>query len=105
MLDFRDFWVKYLATNSYVPSLERSKEIECSVCLERVLAKTAASERKFGLLSESDHPFCITCIRFWRNSSPTSGMDVNSTLRACPICRNSYSGITEIAASFSLYCI
>ncbi|KAF5938330.1 hypothetical protein HYC85_022589 [Camellia sinensis] len=23
----------------------------------------------------------------WRSSSPTSGMDVNSTLRACPICR------------------
>ncbi|XP_021741969.1 protein TIC 62, chloroplastic-like isoform X2 [Chenopodium quinoa] len=32
-------------------------------------------------------------------------MDVNSTLRACPICRNGYSGITEIAASFFLYCI
>ncbi|KAL7202698.1 hypothetical protein ACSBR1_034214 [Camellia fascicularis] len=23
----------------------------------------------------------------WHSSSPTSGMDVNSTLRACPICR------------------
>ncbi|KAE8702800.1 hypothetical protein F3Y22_tig00110481pilonHSYRG00081 [Hibiscus syriacus] len=46
-----------------------------------------AAVRKFGILSECDHPFCITCIRNWRNSSPSSGMDVNTTLRACPICR------------------
>ncbi|KAL3580159.1 hypothetical protein D5086_017994 [Populus alba] len=45
------------------------------------------AERKFGLLSECNHPFCISCIRNWRGSSPTSGMDVNSSLRACPICR------------------
>ncbi|KAI4383906.1 hypothetical protein MLD38_009695 [Melastoma candidum] len=68
-------------------SLKLSQEIECSVCLDRVLSKPAAAERKFGILSECDHPFCITCIRNWRNSSPTSGMDVNSSLRACPICR------------------
>ncbi|KAI8545809.1 hypothetical protein RHMOL_Rhmol07G0067200 [Rhododendron molle] len=68
-------------------ALKHSQEIECSVCLERVLSKPTASERKFGLLSECDHPFCISCIRNWRGSSPASGMDVNSTLRACPICR------------------
>ncbi|KAH7864251.1 hypothetical protein Vadar_027465 [Vaccinium darrowii] len=67
--------------------LQHSQEIECSVCLERVLSKPTAAERKFGLLSECDHPFCISCIRNWRGSSPASGMDVNSTLRACPICR------------------
>ncbi|KAF6168318.1 hypothetical protein GIB67_018158 [Kingdonia uniflora] len=64
-----------------------SQEIECSVCLERVLSKPMAAERKFGLLSECDHPFCISCIRSWRSNSPTSGMDVNTALRACPICR------------------
>jgi E3 ubiquitin-protein ligase makorin len=67
--------------------LKRSQSIECSVCLERVLSKPTAAERKFGLLSECDHPFCISCIRNWRSSSPTSGMDVNSALRSCPICR------------------
>ncbi|KAE8673550.1 Zinc finger family protein isoform 2 [Hibiscus syriacus] len=46
-----------------------------------------AAERKFGLLSECDHRFCISCIRNWRSSSPSSGMDVNTALRACPICR------------------
>ncbi|KAI4997884.1 hypothetical protein ZWY2020_053226 [Hordeum vulgare] len=68
-------------------ALKRSQEIECSVCLDRVLSKPTAAERKFGLLSECDHPFCISCIRNWRGNSPTSGMDVNSALRACPICR------------------
>lgn len=70
-----------------VEALKHSQEIECSVCLERVLSKTTAAERKFGILSECDHPFCIACIRNWRSSSPSSGMDVNSALRACPICR------------------
>nr|GMC89206.1 putative RING-type E3 ubiquitin transferase C3H69 isoform X1 [Ipomoea batatas] len=67
--------------------LKHSQEIECSVCLERVLSKPTEAERKFGILSECDHPFCIVCIRNWRSSSPSSGLDVNSALRACPICR------------------
>lgn len=35
-------------------ALKRSQEIECSVCLDRVLSKPTAAERKFGLLSECD---------------------------------------------------
>ncbi|XP_078443099.1 zinc finger (CCCH-type/C3HC4-type RING finger) family protein isoform X2 [Wolffia australiana] len=83
-------------------ALVRSQEIECSVCLERVLSKPVPSERKFGLLSECDHPFCVSCIRNWRGSSPASGMDVNSALRACPICRKlSYFVIPSIIWYFS----
>nr|XP_016472469.1 PREDICTED: zinc finger CCCH domain-containing protein 69-like [Nicotiana tabacum] len=70
----------------HIDLLKRSQEIECSVCLECVLSKSMVAERKFGILSECDHPFCISCIRNWRGSS-SSGMDVNSALRACPICR------------------
>ncbi|XP_038723209.1 putative RING-type E3 ubiquitin transferase C3H69 isoform X2 [Tripterygium wilfordii] len=68
-------------------ALKHSQEIECSVCLERVLSKPTVAERKFGVLSECDHPFCISCIRNWRSTSPSSGVDVNSALRTCPICR------------------
>uniref|UniRef100_A0A2P2JLE3 Makorin-1 n=1 Tax=Rhizophora mucronata TaxID=61149 RepID=A0A2P2JLE3_RHIMU len=71
----------------HLEALKRSQEIECSVCLDRVLSKPTAAERKFGLLSECDHPFCVSCIRNWRSSSPSSGVDVNTALRACPICR------------------
>ncbi|RWW81375.1 hypothetical protein BHE74_00010245, partial [Ensete ventricosum] len=73
--------------NKHLEALKCSQEIECSVCLERVLSKPTAAERKFGVLPECDHPFCISCIRNWRSNSPASGMNVNSALRACPICR------------------
>ncbi|EOA31026.1 hypothetical protein CARUB_v10014172mg [Capsella rubella] len=71
----------------HIEALKQSQDIECSVCLDRILSKATPGERKFGLLTECDHPFCIQCIRNWRSSAPVSGMDVNSTLRACPICR------------------
>lgn len=71
----------------HLKALRQSQEIECNVCLERVLSKSVQAERKFGILSECDHAFCISCIRNWRSSSPASGFDVNSALRACPICR------------------
>ncbi|KAG8391265.1 hypothetical protein BUALT_Bualt01G0170100 [Buddleja alternifolia] len=83
-------------------ALRHSQDIECSVCLERVLSKPTTAERKFGILSECDHPFCISCIRNWRGSSPTSGLDVNSALRACPICRKlSYFVIPSVIWYFS----
>lgn len=67
-----------------------SKEVECNVCLERVLSKPKQSECKFGLLPECDHAFCLSCIRNWRNSASASGMDINNnanTVRTCPVCR------------------
>jgi E3 ubiquitin-protein ligase makorin len=67
----------------FLVAVKRSEEIECSVCLDRVLSKPTAAERKFAVLPECNHPFCISCIRNWRNGSPASGM----ALRACPICR------------------
>ncbi|XP_074582448.1 E3 ubiquitin-protein ligase makorin-like isoform X2 [Curcuma longa] len=86
--DERDDHIKMCQKNNmHLEALKYSQEIECSVCLDRVLSKPTAAERKFGLLSECDHPFCISCIRNWRNNSSTSGMDINSALRACPICR------------------
>ncbi|CAN6454418.1 unnamed protein product [Victoria cruziana] len=84
----REEHVKQCRRNkTHLEALRRSQEIECCVCLDRVLSKPTPAERKFGLLSECDHPFCISCIRNWRSNFSTSGMDVNSTLRACPICR------------------
>ncbi|KAF8643082.1 hypothetical protein HU200_066954 [Digitaria exilis] len=83
--------------NSLLEALRKSEDIECGVCLDRVLSKPTGAERRFGLLSDCDHSFCITCIRNWRSTSPTSGMDVNSTLRACPICRKlSYHVVPSI---------
>ncbi|KAM0889399.1 hypothetical protein ACQ4PT_027717 [Festuca glaucescens] len=73
--------------NNRLETLKKSEEIECSVCLDRVLSKPTAAEKRFGLLPECDHAFCITCIRKWRSSSVTSATDIDSTVKACPICR------------------
>ncbi|KAL6575517.1 hypothetical protein OROHE_000894 [Orobanche hederae] len=86
----------------HLEALTRSQGIECSVCLELVLSKPTPSERKFGILSDCSHPFCISCIRSWRGNSPASGLDVNSALRACPICRKlSYFVIPSVIWYFS----
>lgn len=89
--------------NRRLEALRKSQDIECSVCLEKVLSKPTASERKFGLLSECDHPFCVSCIRNWRsNSLHDSGIDVNQAVRACPICRRlSYYVIPSVLWYFS----
>ncbi|XP_047152288.1 E3 ubiquitin-protein ligase makorin-like isoform X1 [Vigna umbellata] len=76
----------------YLQALNDSQEVECNVCLERVLSKPKPSDCKFGLLPQCDHAFCLSCIRNWRNSAPTSGMDTSNngtanTVRKCPVCR------------------
>ncbi|KAK7334616.1 hypothetical protein VNO80_26376 [Phaseolus coccineus] len=77
----------------YLLALNDSQEVECNVCLERVLSKAKPSDCKFGLLPECDHAFCLSCIRNWRSSAPTSGMDMGSSsgtanaVRTCPVCR------------------
>ncbi len=68
-------------------ALHKSQEIECSVCLERVLSKPTVAERKFGLMSGCDHPFCVGCIRGWRSGAHAPGMDIDTVVRACPVCR------------------
>ncbi|CAL1403370.1 unnamed protein product [Linum trigynum] len=86
----------------HLDALKRSQEIECCVCLDKVLLKPAAAERKFGVLSECDHPFCIGCIRNWRSSSPTSGVEPSSMSRTCPVCRKlSYFVVPSVIWYFS----
>ena len=40
-----------------------SADVECAICLERVLSTRG---RKFGLLENCEHAFCLACIRSWR---------------------------------------
>ncbi|CAI0548555.1 unnamed protein product [Linum tenue] len=86
----------------HLDALKRSQEIECCVCLDKVLLKPAAAQRKFGVLSDCDHPFCIGCIRNWRSSSPTSGVEPSSMSRTCPVCRKlSYFVVPSVIWYFS----
>lgn len=66
----------------YAAAAEASKEITCSICLEVVMEKAEKKSRRFGLLSECKHPFCVECIRKWRSSQSS-----DNTRRRCPMCR------------------
>ena len=54
------------ARHDRLASLRYSQAVECCVCMEHVLEKPTAAERKFGLLS-CEHAFCLGCIRGWRS--------------------------------------
>jgi E3 ubiquitin-protein ligase makorin len=54
----------------------RSADVECGICLERVLSKANPGDRKFGLLA-CEHAFCLGCIRGWRQNYG-GGADVDS---------------------------
>lgn len=60
-----------------------ASQVECGICMERVLSKPNPSERRFGLMS-CDHPFCLACIRGWR---ATGTADLETAVRTCPLCR------------------
>lgn len=57
--------------------------VECGVCMEVVLDKARAADRRFGILSHCDHAFCLACIRGWR----ATGAAATDSTRACPLCR------------------
>jgi len=63
--------------------LQYEGDDECVICLEKVLAK----KKKFGILENCQHTFCLDCIRDWR---ATYDKKVKKThYRTCPICRES----------------
>lgn len=57
-------------------------EVECGICYE----STVANGRKFGLLQNCDHAFCLSCIREWRGSE-SAGTFGREAVRVCPVCR------------------
>ena len=64
------------ARSERMAAAQRSRQIDCGICLERVLEKTNAADRQFGLL-ECEHAFCLACIRGWR-SHLSGGADLDS---------------------------
>lgn len=79
----RDCLKQHEKNMEYSFAVQRSEGVSCGICLEVVLARENPSERRFGVLSDCTHSFCLSCIRKWRNSSHTG----RKIVRACPICR------------------
>ncbi|KAM4748361.1 E3 ubiquitin-protein ligase makorin-1 isoform 2-T2 [Rhinophrynus dorsalis] len=64
-------------------AIQRSKDIVCGVCMEVVYEKTNPSERRFGILSNCNHSYCLKCIRKWRSAKQFE----SKIIKSCPECR------------------
>ncbi|XP_075680916.1 putative E3 ubiquitin-protein ligase makorin-1 [Dermatophagoides pteronyssinus] len=61
----------------------RSKELTCAICLDIVVEKEPRAQRRFGILENCSHVYCIECIRKWRNAQDMDKLNK----RNCPQCR------------------
>ncbi|KAM7334936.1 LOW QUALITY PROTEIN: hypothetical protein ACRRTK_005413 [Alexandromys fortis] len=64
-------------------AFQASQDKVCSICMEVILEKASASERRFGILSSSNHTYCLSCIRQWRCAKQFE----NLIIKSCPECR------------------
>uniref|UniRef100_A0A672QE55 RING-type E3 ubiquitin transferase n=1 Tax=Sinocyclocheilus grahami TaxID=75366 RepID=A0A672QE55_SINGR len=64
-------------------AVQRSKDMMCGVCMEVVFEKTNPSERRFGILSNCSHCYCLKCIRKWRSAKQFE----SKIIKSCPECR------------------
>ncbi|XP_051976780.1 probable E3 ubiquitin-protein ligase makorin-1 [Xyrauchen texanus] len=64
-------------------AIQRSKDMMCGVCMEVVFEKTNPSERRFGILSNCSHCYCLKCIRKWRSAKQFE----SKIIKSCPECR------------------
>lgn len=63
-------------------AVQRSSEKACGICMEVVWEKEKDVDRRFGILENCNHVFCLACIRQWRSSKFE-----NKVCKACPECR------------------
>ncbi|NWS09136.1 MKRN2 ligase, partial [Motacilla alba] len=64
-------------------AIQASQDKVCSICMEVVYEKPSASERRFGILSNCTHTYCLSCIRQWRCAKQFE----NPIIKSCPECR------------------
>ncbi|KAG0730291.1 putative E3 ubiquitin-protein ligase makorin-2 [Chionoecetes opilio] len=64
-------------------AVARSKDKVCGICMDTVMERPLASQRRFGILPNCAHCFCLNCIRKWRQSKQFE----NKIIRSCPECR------------------
>ncbi|XP_016056283.1 PREDICTED: probable E3 ubiquitin-protein ligase makorin-3, partial [Miniopterus natalensis] len=64
-------------------AVQRSLEKVCGICMEVVSEKANLSDRRFGILSNCNHAYCLKCIRTWRSAREFRSRVVKS----CPQCR------------------
>lgn len=64
-------------------AVQRSSEKNCGICMEIVWDKEKEIDKRFGILENCNHVFCLPCIRKWRSSKAYE----NRVVKSCPECR------------------
>ncbi|KAM5180194.1 putative E3 ubiquitin-protein ligase makorin-1 isoform 2-T2 [Mantella aurantiaca] len=62
---------------------ERSKNVVCGICMDKVYDKQVAGHRVFGILPNCSHAYCVGCIKRWRKTREFQ----NEVIKGCPQCR------------------
>ncbi|XP_061488308.1 probable E3 ubiquitin-protein ligase makorin-1 [Rhineura floridana] len=63
--------------------VQKSEDVVCGICMDKVSQKTLPQERLFGILPNCTHAYCVGCIRKWRKSRDFH----NAVIKGCPECR------------------
>ncbi|XP_053249076.1 probable E3 ubiquitin-protein ligase makorin-1 [Podarcis raffonei] len=63
--------------------VQKSEDVVCGICMDKISQKTLPQERLFGILPNCSHAYCVTCIRKWRKSRDFH----NAVIKGCPECR------------------
>ncbi|XP_072304723.1 makorin, ring finger protein, 4 [Eucyclogobius newberryi] len=61
----------------------RSKDVACGICMDKIYEKPELCDRKFGILPNCTHAFCLKCIKTWRNTRDLAP----DVVKSCPQCR------------------
>jgi len=64
-------------------AIQRSSQKICGICMEIIWEKEKETDRRFGILENCNHTFCLECIRKWRATKTYE----NKIVKACPECR------------------
>lgn len=49
-------------------AFDQSKDVACGICMDKISEKSTAQERRYGILPNCSHAFCIGCIVTWRKT-------------------------------------
>ncbi|XP_048066280.1 makorin, ring finger protein, 4 isoform X2 [Megalobrama amblycephala] len=62
---------------------DQSKDVACGICMDKISEKSTAQERRYGILPNCNHAFCISCIVTWRKTKDFQ----EDVIKGCPQCR------------------
>ncbi|XP_073526750.1 uncharacterized protein [Phyllobates terribilis] len=62
---------------------ERSRDVVCGICMDKVYDKQMVQDRVFGILPNCSHAYCVGCIKRWRKTRDFQ----HEVIKGCPQCR------------------